>query len=77
MNSQHRVIRTLLQEMGPRRAESYIRAFDLRDDEAQYIIEREVLQKSIQQIAAKHNVSQETVKRRRKSGFRKIADQIP
>lgn len=77
MNSQHRVIRTLLHEMGPRRAESYIRAFDLRDDEAQYIIEREVLQKSIQQIAAKHNVSQETVKRRRKSGFRKIADQIP
>lgn len=26
--------------MGPRRAESYIRAFDLQEDEAQYIIER-------------------------------------
>ena len=30
----------------------------------------------IQQIAASHNVSQETVKRRRKSGFQKIAEQL-
>lgn len=29
MNSQHRAIRVLLQEMGPRRAENYIQAFDL------------------------------------------------
>ena len=41
MNSQHRAVRVLLQEMGPRRAESYIQAFDLRDDESMYIIERE------------------------------------
>lgn len=76
MNSQHRAIRALLQSMGPRRAETYVRAFDLREDEAMYIIECEVLQKSIQQIAAVHNVSQETVKRRRKSGFAKIANQL-
>lgn len=62
--------------MGPRRAESYIRAFDLQEDEAQYIIEREAMRKSIQQIADSHSVSQETVKRRRKSGFQKIADQL-
>lgn len=77
MNSLHRTIRILLQEMGPRSAESYIRAFDLQEDEAQYIIEREVQRRSIQQIACAHNVSQETVKRRRRSGFQKIADQIP
>ena len=61
--------------MGPRRAESYIRAFDLQDDEAQYIIEREARRRSIQEIADDHNVSPETVKRRRKSGFSKIAEQ--
>ena len=60
MNSQHRAIRVLLQEMGPRRAENYIQAFDLRDDESMYIIEREVRRKSIQQIASAHNVSAET-----------------
>lgn len=76
MNSQNRTIRALLSSMGPRRAEDYIRAFDLRDDEAQYIIEREALRWSVQQIAAAHNVSQETVKRRRKSGFQKIIDQL-
>ena len=62
--------------MGPRRAESYIRAFDLRDDEAVYIIEREVRQKSIQEIAHAHHVSQETVKRRRRDGFLKISEQM-
>lgn len=76
MNSQNRAIRALLSTMGPRRAESYIRAFDLQEDEAQYIVEREAMRKSIQQIADFHNVSQETVKRRRKSGFQKIADQL-
>lgn len=76
MNSQHRAIRILLQEMGPRRAESYIQAFDLRDNESMYIIEREVRRKSIQQIASAHTVSAETVKRRRRSGFQKIAEQI-
>jgi len=76
MNSQSRTIRAVISSMGPRRAESYIRAFDLLEDEAEYIIEREVLKKSIQQIASAHNVSPETVKRRRKSGFQKIAEQI-
>lgn len=76
MNSQHRAIRALLSTMGPRRAESYILAFDLQPDEAVYIIEREVHRKSVQEIADKFNVSQETVKRRRKSGFQKISGQI-
>ena len=76
MNSQHRAIRVLLQEMGPRQAENYIQAFDLRDDESMYIIEREVRRKSIQQIASAHTVSADTVKRRRRSGFQKIAEQI-
>lgn len=41
MDSRCQTVRALLSAMGPRRAESYIRAFDLQDDEAQYIIERE------------------------------------
>ena len=77
MNSQHRTIRAILSTMGPIRAESYIRAFDLQEDEALYIIAREVRRESIQQIASTYNVSQATVKRRRKSGFSKIAEQIP
>ena len=76
MNSRHLTIRTLLSAMGPRRAESYVMAFDLRPDEALYIIEREVHNRSIQEIAEKFNVSPETVKRRRKSGFEKIYTQI-
>lgn len=76
MNSQHRAIRALISEMGPRRAESYIRAFDLRDDEIIYIVEREAKNKSIIEIAREHNVSEETVKRRRKDGFRKISEQL-
>jgi len=77
MNSHSRTIRALLSEMGPARAESYIRAFDLYEDEALYIIEREAKRKSIQQIADEHHVSQETVKRRRKSGFSKMMNQMP
>lgn len=76
MDDRHQAIRAVLSAMGPRRAESYVRAFDLQEDEAQYIIEREALRMSVQQIAAAHNVSQETVKRRRRSGFQKIAEQI-
>jgi len=77
LNDRHRAIRALLQSMGPQRAESYIRAFDLREEEADYLVEREVRRKSIEEIAQSHNVSPETVKRRRKSGFKKIAQQIP
>lgn len=77
MDSRSQAVRALLSTMGPRRAEGYIRAFDLQADEAQYIVEREAMGKSVQQIAAAHNVSQETVKHRRKSGFRKIAEQLP
>ena len=77
MDSRRQAIRSILSSMGPRRAESYIRAFDLQEDEAQYIVEREAMRMSVQQIATAHNVSQETVKRRRKSGLQKIADQLP
>lgn len=75
MDSRCQAVRALLSAIKPRRAESYIRAFDLQDDEAQYIIEREARRRSIQEIADDHNVSPETVKRRRKSGFSKIAEQ--
>ncbi len=76
MDSRNQAIRALLAAMGPRRAESYIHAFDLREDEALYIIEREAKRRSIVEIARIYNVSPETVKRRRRSGFSKISDQI-
>lgn len=41
MNGHSRTIRAILSGMGPVRAEEYIRAFDLHEDEASYIIERE------------------------------------
>lgn len=76
MDSRRQAIRAVLASMGPRRAESYIRAFDLQEDETQYIVEREAMRMSIQQIARKHNVSRETVERRRRTGLQKITDQI-
>lgn len=46
MNSQHRAIRALLQSMAPKRAIAYIRAFELPEEEAQYLIECDVRRKS-------------------------------
>lgn len=34
MDSRSQAVRALLSAMGPRRAENYVRAFDLQDDEA-------------------------------------------
>lgn len=76
MNSRNQIIRALLAEMGPARVESYVSAFDLYEEEALFIIEREAHKKSVSEIARENHVSIETVKRRRRSGFTKIAEQL-
>lgn len=74
MDSQHRAIRAVLSRMAPKRAVSYIRSFELPPDEETCLIECDVRQKSIVQVADMLHVSQETVKKRRKSAYAKIVD---
>lgn len=76
MNSQHRAIRALLSSMSPRRAEAYIKAFQLREEETAVIIEGDIKGLSHIQIANKLHLSLDTEKRRRQSAYRKIADDI-
>lgn len=76
MNEKSRMIRALLSEMSPKRAVEYVKAFELPRDEEIYIIERDIRKKSIEQIALENYISPETVKRRRRSGYAKIADEL-
>lgn len=76
MNSQHRAIRALLTTMAPRRAEAYIRAFELPEEETGILILCDVRGQSCAQVADAMHISQETVKRRRQSAYRKIADDV-
>lgn len=66
----------MLESMAPVRSIPYIKSFQLPVEEELFIIEREAMRKSIQQIAMEHHVSVETVKRRRKSAFKKISNSI-
>lgn len=76
MNAQHRAIRALLKSMSPKRAEAYIKAFGLRDDEEAVLIEGDVRGLSYVQIADKLHLTPEVVKRRRRLAYSKIADAI-
>lgn len=76
MKEEHRSIRTQISVMCRERAVSYINGFHLLEDEQAYIIEHEVEDKSLQEIADNHHVNYETVKRRRHDAFQKIADAI-
>lgn len=76
MNSQHRAIRTLLQSMAPKRAIAYIRAFELPEEEARYLIECDVRRKSYVKAAEDNHTTPEVIKRRRQRAYRKIADAI-
>lgn len=58
------------------RAIDYIKAFRLPPDEENYIIEREVNQKSLVEIARGYHTTVEVVRDRRRSGFSRIADAI-
>jgi DNA-directed RNA polymerase specialized sigma24 family protein len=76
MDGQRRAIRTLLTSMAPTRATAYIKSFELPAEEEFCIIEVDVKKKSYQEVCFLLHVSPETVKKRRKDGYRKIADFI-
>lgn len=76
MNSQHKAIRALLTTMSPNRATDYIKSFNLRPDEENFLIETDVYGKSVVETALDYNVSVETVKKKRKYAYLKISDGI-
>lgn len=76
MNSQHRAIRALLQSMAPSRAAAYIQSFGLRPEEEAVLRICDIGGLSCQQAADRLNLSSETVKRRRRQAYGKIADEI-
>lgn len=76
MDHQHKEIRRRLSTMAPRRAREYILAFELQPYEEVCLIECEVNGKSTVEVARQINASPEFVKKKRRSAFSKIADQI-
>jgi len=76
MDSHHRAIRALLKSMSPRRAEAYIKAFCLQDDEEAVLIQGDVRGLSYVEIGDKLHMTPEVVKRRRRAAYAKIVDAI-
>lgn len=76
MNSQHKAIRALLTTMSPNRAISYIKSFNLRSDEENILIDTDVYGKSVVETAMDYNVCVDTIKKKRKSAYLKITDEI-
>lgn len=76
MNGQHRIIRAHLSSMSPRRAVEYVRSFQLRPDEEAVLVECDVRGMSCIQAEEKLHLTLEAIKRRRKSAYSKIADEI-
>jgi FixJ family two-component response regulator len=76
MDGQRRAIRAILTGMAPTRATAYIKSFELPGEEEYCIIEIDVRKRTYQDVCFALNVSPETVKKRRKDGYKKIADYI-
>lgn len=62
--------------MSPKRAISYIQAFDLPPEEERFLVECDVRRKNYTQVAQEYNTSPEVIKRRRQRAYMKIADAI-
>lgn len=76
MNTQHKAIRALLTSMAPTRAVSYIRAFELPEDEEICLVECDVKRLSAVQVAMRMGMTPDTVKKKRQRAFAHIADAI-
>lgn len=76
MNAQNRAIRALLTTMAPNRAISFVKAFNLPEDEENMILDRDVRGLSYTQIARERNVSPEFIKNARRRAFSKMNDEI-
>lgn len=76
MDAQHRQIRALLSSMCPRRAEEAVRLAGLPPDEEAAVLAVDVHGQSCLQVADRLHVSVDTVKRLRRSAYRKLQDEI-
>lgn len=76
MNTQHREIRALLSSMSPKRAEEAVRLAGLPPDEETAVLAVDVHGQSCLQAAERLHVSVDTVKRLRRSAYRKLQDEI-
>ncbi|MCI7794361.1 hypothetical protein MR578_09090 [bacterium] len=76
MNTRHREIRALLSSMSPKRAEQAVRLVGLPPDEETAVLAVDVHGQSCLQAAERLHVSVDTVKRLRRSAYRKLQDEI-
>ena len=76
MNTRHREIRALLSSMSPKRAEQAVRLVGLPADEEAAVLAVDVHGQSCLQTAERLHVSVDTVKRLRRSAYRKLQDEI-
>lgn len=76
MEKTNREIRALLSSMCPRRAEEAVRLAGLPPDEETAVLAVDVHGQSCLQTAALLHVSVDTVKRLRRSAYRKLQDEI-
>lgn len=74
MNPERRAIKAMFRVMAPNRAEKYIKAFRLPNDEEQCVILCDVQGLSYVQVSERLNISTECIKRKRQSAYRKMAD---
>ena len=74
MDKSSKDLRARLAAMAPVRSIPYIQSFQLPHEEELVLIEEEARGKSVQQIALDHNLSVETVWRRRKAALKKISE---
>jgi hypothetical protein len=74
MNSHHRAIRALLTTMAPTRAITYIKAFQLPEEEEAILIDCDVKQKTEICVAIERHLSVDAVKKRKRKAYQKIAD---
>jgi DNA-directed RNA polymerase specialized sigma24 family protein len=76
MDTQHKAIRALLSSMAPARAEEAVRLVGLPPDEETAVLAVDVHGQSCLQTAERLHVSVDTVKRLRRSAYRKLQDEI-
>lgn len=76
MEKEHREIRALLSSMAPARAVQAVRLVGLPPDEETAVLAVDVHGKSCLQTAERLHVSVDTVKRLRRSAYRKLQDEI-
>ena len=76
MNKTHQEIRALLSSMAPARAAQAVRLVGLPPDEETAVLAVDVHDQSCLQVAERLHVSVDTVKRLRRSAYRKLQDEI-